>query len=103
MRGDLTIQRLADDHFRIITGAFDGGRDNYWFRKYMPIDGSVTFTDRSQGICTIGVWGPNAEEQSQYLRVYMMHLRKKLEIPGADERLLKTESGIGYRLVIPSK
>ena len=49
------------------------------------------------------VWGPNAEEQSQYLRVYMMHLRKKLEIPGADERLLKTESGIGYRLVIPSK
>ena len=61
-RGDLTIQRLADDHFRIITGAFDGGRDNYWFRKYMPTDGSVTFTDRSQGICTIGVWGPNAEK-----------------------------------------
>lgn len=49
------------------------------------------------------VWGPNAEEQSQYLRVYMMHLRKKLEIPGAPERLLKTESGIGYRLVLPSK
>lgn len=48
------------------------------------------------------VWGPNAEEQAQYLRVYMMHLRKKLEIPGASERLLKTESGIGYRLVVPS-
>jgi heterotetrameric sarcosine oxidase gamma subunit len=60
-RGDLTIQRLGTDHFRIITGAFDGGRDNYWFNKYMPTDGSVTFTDRSQGICTIGVWGPNAE------------------------------------------
>ncbi len=67
-RGDLTIQRLATDHFRIITGAFDGGRDNYWFRKHMAVfnagsaggDGSVTFTDRSQGICTIGVWGPNA-------------------------------------------
>ena len=61
-RGDLTIQRLADDHYRIITGAFDGGRDNYWFRRYMPTDGSVTFTDRSQGICTLGVWGPNAEK-----------------------------------------
>jgi glycine cleavage system aminomethyltransferase T len=59
-RGDLTIQRLGTDHFRVITGAFDGGRDNYWFRKYMPTDGSVTFTDRSQGICTVGVWGPNA-------------------------------------------
>ena len=47
------------------------------------------------------VWGPNAEEQSQYLRVYMMHLRKKIEIPDAPARLLTTESGIGYRLVIP--
>ena len=48
------------------------------------------------------VWGPNAEEQSQYLRVYMMHLRKKIELPGAAQRLLKTESGIGYRLVVPT-
>lgn len=49
------------------------------------------------------VWGPNAESQSQYLRVYMAHLRKKLEIPDAPERLLKTESGIGYRLVLPKE
>jgi glycine cleavage system aminomethyltransferase T/glycine/D-amino acid oxidase-like deaminating enzyme len=60
-RGDLTIQRLGDDHFRIITGAFDGGRDNYWFNRYLPQDGSVTFTDMTAGICTLGVWGPNAE------------------------------------------
>jgi two-component system KDP operon response regulator KdpE len=49
------------------------------------------------------VWGPNAEEQSQYLRVYMTHLRKKIEIPDAREKLLRTESGIGYRLVLPAK
>jgi two-component system, OmpR family, KDP operon response regulator KdpE len=49
------------------------------------------------------VWGPNAEEQSQYLRVYMMHLRKKIEIDGAAERLLRTESGVGYRLVVPQQ
>jgi two-component system KDP operon response regulator KdpE len=48
------------------------------------------------------VWGPNAEEQSQYLRVYMTHLRKKIEVPDAREKLLRTESGIGYRLVLPS-
>ena len=48
------------------------------------------------------VWGPNAESQSQYLRVYMAHLRKKIEIPDAREKLLKTESGIGYRLILPS-
>jgi two-component system KDP operon response regulator KdpE len=48
------------------------------------------------------VWGPNAEEQSQYLRVYMTHLRKKIEVAAEKEKLLRTESGIGYRLVVPS-
>jgi len=47
------------------------------------------------------VWGPNAEEQSQYLRVYMTHLRKKIEDPDAAAKLLRTESGVGYRLVLP--
>jgi glycine cleavage system aminomethyltransferase T/glycine/D-amino acid oxidase-like deaminating enzyme len=60
-RGDLTIMRLGDEHFRVITGAFDGGRDNYWFNRHMPTNGSVTFTDMSSALCTIGVWGPNAQ------------------------------------------
>ena len=49
------------------------------------------------------VWGPNAEEQSQYLRVYMNHLRKKIESREKSEKLLRTESGIGYRLILPTK
>jgi two-component system, OmpR family, KDP operon response regulator KdpE len=44
------------------------------------------------------VWGPNAEEQSQYLRVYVTHLRKKLE-PDYGKKLIQTEPGIGYRLL----
>jgi two-component system KDP operon response regulator KdpE len=47
------------------------------------------------------VWGPNAEEQAQYLRVYMTHLRRKIESADTREKLLRTESGIGYRLVPP--
>ena len=47
------------------------------------------------------VWGPNAEEQSQYLRVYVTHLRKKIELPNCQDKLLRTESGIGYRLIVP--
>lgn len=61
-RGDLTIMRLGEEHYRVVTGAFDGGRDNYWFNRHLPEDGSVTFTDMSMGICTLGVWGPNAEK-----------------------------------------
>ena len=61
-RSDLTVLRLGENHFRVVTGAFDGGRDKYWFTKNLPEDGSVTFTDNTSGICTLGVWGPNAEK-----------------------------------------
>jgi two-component system KDP operon response regulator KdpE len=45
------------------------------------------------------VWGPNYIEQTHYLRVYMAHLREKLEAEPSKPSLLLTESGIGYRLV----
>ena len=61
-RADLTIMRLGPEHYRVITGAFDGGRDSYWFRRHLPLDGSVTFTDMTSAWCTLGVWGPLAEE-----------------------------------------
>jgi heterotetrameric sarcosine oxidase gamma subunit len=61
-RSDLTVKRLAEGHFRIVTGAFDGPRDEYWFRKHLPADGSVTFTDTSDQMVTIGVWGPRARD-----------------------------------------
>ena len=60
IRADLTIQRLAADRFRIVTGAFDGARDEVWFRRHLPDDGSVQFENRSSALCTIGVWGPEA-------------------------------------------
>ncbi len=43
------------------------------------------------------VWGPQCEEQSQYLRVHLSHLRSKLTNAGAPSSLIKTETGIGYR------
>jgi len=43
------------------------------------------------------VWGPDAESQLQYLRVYITHLRRKLETPTSG-RLIETQPGIGYRL-----
>jgi glycine cleavage system aminomethyltransferase T/glycine/D-amino acid oxidase-like deaminating enzyme len=61
-RADLTILRLGQNHFRVVTGAFDGGRDKYWFTRHMPTDGSVTFTDMSTALCTVGVWGPKARD-----------------------------------------
>jgi two-component system KDP operon response regulator KdpE len=44
------------------------------------------------------VWGPGYERESQYLRVYMASLRKKLDDPSAPS-IIVTEPGMGYRFV----
>ncbi|SFE27869.1 two-component system response regulator KdpE [Paracidovorax konjaci] len=44
------------------------------------------------------VWGPARSDQSHYLRIYMGHLRQKLEADPAQPRHLLTETGVGYRL-----
>jgi two-component system KDP operon response regulator KdpE len=45
------------------------------------------------------VWGPHSEGQSHYLRIYMKQLRDKIETTPARPRYLRTEPGVGYRLV----
>jgi two-component system KDP operon response regulator KdpE len=44
------------------------------------------------------VWGPGSAGETRYLRVYMTHLRRKLEPRGKGPRLFTTEAGVGYRL-----
>ena len=44
------------------------------------------------------IWGPKSN-QAQYLRVYISQLRAKLASAGVNPKLIKTESGIGYRLL----
>jgi len=45
------------------------------------------------------VWGQGHEEHTHYLRIYMKHLREKLEKDSSQPELLITEPSIGYRLV----
>lgn len=45
------------------------------------------------------VWGPTAENQNHYLRVYIARLREKLKTDPAQPEILLTEPGIGYRLI----
>lgn len=49
------------------------------------------------------VWGPSHSEQSHYLRIYMGHLRQKLEADPAQPQHLLTESGVGYRLLADAR
>jgi two-component system KDP operon response regulator KdpE len=45
------------------------------------------------------VWGSNYQEHSQYLRVYVGQLRRKLEVDPSQPAYIITEPGVGYRLV----
>ena len=46
------------------------------------------------------IWGPHAVEQTQYLRVYIGQLRKKIESDPSRPRLILTEPAVGYRLAV---
>lgn len=53
----------------------------------------------TQGQILKAVWGPQASLDSSYPRVYMRHLRQKLETRPDEPEILLTETGVGYRLI----
>lgn len=61
-RSDLTIVRMGEQHFRVITGGADGSRDHKWFVDHLPGDGSVQLIDQTSAVCTLGLWGPRARD-----------------------------------------
>jgi glycine cleavage system aminomethyltransferase T/glycine/D-amino acid oxidase-like deaminating enzyme len=61
-RSDLTVMRLGEDHFRVVTGGAHGMVDRKWFADHLPDDGATTLTDRTDEISTIGLWGPRARD-----------------------------------------
>lgn len=46
------------------------------------------------------IWGPNSENRTHYLRVYVTHLRQKIERDPNKPQHIKTESGVGYRFCL---
>jgi glycine cleavage system aminomethyltransferase T/glycine/D-amino acid oxidase-like deaminating enzyme len=59
-RSDLTVMRLGDDHFRVVTGGAHGPADRQWFGDHLV--GDATLSDRTDDISTIGLWGPRARD-----------------------------------------
>jgi two-component system, OmpR family, KDP operon response regulator KdpE len=49
------------------------------------------------------IWGPAYKEESNYLHVYVSHLRRKIEPDPARPRYILNQPGVGYRLVDPTR
>jgi glycine cleavage system aminomethyltransferase T/glycine/D-amino acid oxidase-like deaminating enzyme len=62
IRADLTIMRLGEDEFRVVTGGATGRSDRKWFLDHVPEDRNVAFHDATYTWCTLGVWGPRARD-----------------------------------------
>ena len=61
-KADLTIMRLDETVFRVVTGGAYGMSDLKWFKDHLPEDGSAQITDLTSSWCTLGLWGPRARE-----------------------------------------
>ena len=59
---DLTIMRVADDVFRVVTGGAYGMSDKKWFADHLPEDGSAQIHDQTNAFTTLGLWGPRARD-----------------------------------------
>jgi glycine cleavage system T protein len=59
---DLTVTRLGEHRFRVVTAGSTLPHDLAWMRRHLPGDGSVQLQDVSSAYCCIGLWGPRARE-----------------------------------------
>jgi two-component system KDP operon response regulator KdpE len=68
----------------------------YEILKYLALHAGRVVTHRQ---LLRAVWGPNYQEETHYLRVYVGQLRRKIEVDPAQPRYILTEPGVGYRFV----
>jgi glycine cleavage system aminomethyltransferase T/glycine/D-amino acid oxidase-like deaminating enzyme len=59
---DLTIMRIGDERFRIVTGGGMGMRDRKIFQDGLPADGTAQLHDVTNAFTTFGLWGPRARD-----------------------------------------
>src|SRR5437899_4396987 len=59
-KSDLTIMRLGDEHFRVVTGGAAGMSDKKWFRD--QLGHGAELADMTSSMTTIGLWGPRARD-----------------------------------------
>ena len=57
---DLTVTRLGEDRFRIVTGTAFGNHDLAWLRTHLPADGSVRLEDVTSRYACFALWGPSS-------------------------------------------
>jgi glycine cleavage system aminomethyltransferase T/glycine/D-amino acid oxidase-like deaminating enzyme len=61
-KSDLTVMKLGDEQFRVVTGGAHGMADLKWYADHLPDDGSAQITDLTSAYTTLGLWGPRSRD-----------------------------------------
>ncbi|HEY3427727.1 MAG TPA: glycine cleavage T C-terminal barrel domain-containing protein, partial [Acidimicrobiia bacterium] len=62
VKRDVTIARLEEERFWLLTGKSNLPAELAYYRSYAPTDGSVAIIDRSEQFAAVGLWGPRARD-----------------------------------------
>jgi glycine cleavage system aminomethyltransferase T/glycine/D-amino acid oxidase-like deaminating enzyme len=67
IEADLTVTRLGEERFRLVTGTAFGRHDLAWIRRHLPADGSAVAQDITASLSCFCLWGPAARDILQPL------------------------------------
>jgi glycine cleavage system aminomethyltransferase T/glycine/D-amino acid oxidase-like deaminating enzyme len=112
IESDLTVSRLAEDRFGIVTGTAFGCHDREWVRRHLPDDGSVHVHDVTSQWACFGIWGPRARDVLQPLTPQSLRNEdfpymtlRETTVAGAPVRALRVTyvGELGWELYTPSE
>ncbi|GBD44827.1 4-methylaminobutanoate oxidase (formaldehyde-forming) [bacterium HR40] len=112
MEADLTVTRLAESEFLIVTSAASQLRDLTWLRRHLPADARVAVTDVTSGLAVLGLMGPGARALLAELcgedvsdTAFPFATSRLLEIGYAEVRAHRISyvGELGYELYVPSE
>ena len=112
IESDLTICRLDEDHFYVVTGTAFGAHDFDWIHRHLPSDGSVATVDATAAFAVLHVCGPQSRAllervvDADVSNNVLAYARCKKVIVGAARALivrLSYSGELGFELHVPSE
>jgi len=112
IEADITIARVAEDRFLLVTGTAFGLHDSQWIKRHMPTDGGVSFRDVTSTLAVINVIGPHSRELLEKVTpgdISNQNFRygkcKEITVGDAPVKALRVTfvGELGYELYIPTE
>ena len=112
IEADLTVTRLADDDFLIVTSGEFQVRDFHWLKRRIPKDAHAVLTDVTSGLSMLGLMGPRARDLLQSLSpddlsndAFPFGTSREIELGFATVRASRISyvGELGWELYIPSE